>query len=163
MMRGYLRAIAPLVLILLVAGACNQQESTPTPTPPTEIVVESGVVALTPASDADSAGGDLSDTAAAAGETAALDSGANAVVDAIQPGAEVAARGMLRVYAAAEPTATTLAEYGAGDRFVVMDPPGDVTQYPVERSGVRWYRVRADDGLVGWVIADGIEQVERSE
>jgi hypothetical protein len=74
-------------------------------------------------------------------------------------GAEVAARGILRIYAAAEPNAPTLDEYAAGDRFTILGPPDDVPIYPVELAGVRWYRVRASDGLVGWVIADGIEPV----
>jgi hypothetical protein len=40
--------------------------------------------------------------------------------------------------------------------FVVIEPGGDYTGYPVEVDTVRWYRVRAEDGLVGWAMADGL-------
>jgi hypothetical protein len=30
-------------------------------------------------------------------------------------------------------------------------------------NGVLWYRVRAADGLVGWVMADGIELSDPAE
>lgn len=49
---------------------------------------------------------------------------------------------MLRIYASPDPNSLTLAEYTVGDLFTVIEPPGDVSAYPVELNGVRWYRVR---------------------
>lgn len=164
-------------LLALAITACRG-EATPAPAA-SDVVVESGVTALAPATapDAETSveGESATDSASAASTDAAGDAattaeesagvesapaeGTGAGFPTIEIGADVQARGMLRLYAAAAPETPTLAEYAAGDRFVVLGPPGDITVYPVELNGVRWYRVRADDGLVGWVIADGIEPV----
>jgi hypothetical protein len=72
-------------------------------------------------------------------------------------GDTVAARGVVRVYPDADPRTQAMGEYTAPAAFVVIEPGGDYTGYPVEISEVRWYRVRADDGLVGWVMSDGLE------
>ena len=84
-------------------------------------------------------------------------------ISLLMAGTDVRARGMLRIYAAPEPAAATLAEYVAGDLLTVVEPPGDIASYPVELNGVLWYRVRAADGLVGWVMADGIELSDPAE
>lgn len=155
-------------LFALALAACRG-EATPAPAA-SEVVVESGVTALASGAAPVEAAGDERDAA----PDAAPDAEGSAVTEAAPPdtgagfptidiGADVQARGMLRLYAAAAPETPTLAEYAAGDRFVVLGPPGDITVYPVELNGVRWYRVRADDGLVGWVIADGIEPVADEE
>jgi len=39
----------------------------------------------------------------------------------------------------------------------VLDPDGDVDSYPVVIDGQSWLRVRAADGLVGWVKAQQVE------
>ena len=70
----------------------------------------------------------------------------------------VLAGGVLRLYADADPTAQRLAQYDAGAEFVVVEPGGDYTAYPVDKNGVRWYRVRAPDSLVGWVMADAVSR-----
>lgn len=156
-------------LLALTLSACGE-ETTPTPAP---VVVESGVTAL--ASSASRTGGD---DATAAESEAESEAGAESAPDAASPASEtdalaatsdglpilnvddaVVARGLLRIYAAAEPNVPTLDEYAAGDRFTILGPPDGVPIYPVELAGVRWYRVRASDGLVGWVIADGIEPI----
>jgi hypothetical protein len=167
---------AAVGLFALMIMACRG-EAAPSPAA-SEIVVESGVTALAtaPAPDAatrvegeaatDTSTDTAPDTATNAGESAGVDAAppdASAGFPTIDIGADVQARGMLRIYAAAAPETPTLAEYAAGDRFVVLGPPGDITVYPVELNGVRWYRVRAGDGLVGWVIADGIEPVADEE
>lgn len=147
-----------VVSVLLVACAGQSAPSTPA----AAVRIESGVTALTPPASslnnsADAAVGSAAGTANDGAAQAPDVTPPPAAFDLFEVGAEVQARGLLRIYAAAEPTAPTLAEYAQGARFTVLGPPGDVTTYPVELSGVRWYRVRAADALVGWVIADGIE------
>jgi hypothetical protein len=68
----------------------------------------------------------------------------------------VAATGPLSVYAEPDRAALRLAEYAAGSRFTVVEPDGDYTAYPVEAGGQRWYRLRAEDGLVGWASAQAV-------
>ncbi|MCS6828173.1 MAG: hypothetical protein NZ553_16280 [Caldilinea sp.] len=152
-----------LAALLLLSG-CIMQPSQPSvgvSAPPTPVVtVESGVLALTSRAEEESVAA-AAPAGAAPGPAASVDTLAG--LEVFEVGAEVQARGQLRLYAAAEPETVTLAEYEAGDRFIIMGPPGDVLVYPVELGGVRWYRVRAADGLVGWVMADGIEPVAHLE
>lgn len=149
-----------LAVLLLLSG-CTMQPSVGVSAPPTPVVtVESGVLALNSRTEEEAVA--AAAPADGAPETASS-ADALAGLEVFEVGAEVQARGQLRLYAAAEPETITLAEYEAGDRFTIMGPPGDVLVYPVELSGVRWYRVRAADGLVGWVMADGIEAVAGAE
>ena len=164
-------AAAAVGLLLLTLGACGG-DATPTPG---AVVVESGVAPLTPSaarlggaddtSDVNSAEAEGVDGSKTADETSAgeLEDGAPTATGdgfpTLDVDSEVVARGSLRIYAAAQPNVPTLDEYAAGDRFTILGPPDDVPIYPVELAGVRWYRVRAADGLVGWVIADGIEPI----
>lgn len=167
-------AVTTVGLLVLTLGACGG-DATPTPN---AVVVESGVAPLTPSaariSGADDTGDVNSDEAddvtgsktpdEAGGE---MEGGTPTATGdgfpTLDVGAEVMARGILRIYAAAQPNAPTLDEYAAGDRFTILGPPDDVPIYPVELAGVRWYRVRAADGLVGWVIADGIEAIANAQ
>ncbi|MFM7585377.1 MAG: hypothetical protein ACKO9F_21985 [Caldilinea sp.] len=123
-------------------------------TVPADVVVESGVTAL-----AGTAPAPLDAVEQEAGM--ALPTAEE--VSLLSAGTDVRARGMLRIYAAPEPVAATLAEYVAGDLLTVVEPPGDIATYPVELNGVLWYRVRAADGLVGWAMADGIELSDLAE
>lgn len=50
--------------------------------------------------------------------------------------------------------------YPMGDLLTILRPSGDYEGYPVEVDGAAWYRVRAADGLVGWVSAAAIEAAE---
>jgi hypothetical protein len=50
--------------------------------------------------------------------------------------------------------------YPMGDLVTILRPSGDYEAYPVEVDGVEWVRVRAADGLVGWVVVDAIEAAE---
>lgn len=153
--------IAALLLIgVLVMAACGRDES-PTPVVAPEVTVQTGVIALTPdvtgVNPAGSEGGGAPANATVTGP------GIAGLLKVLEPGAEVQALGMLRLYAAPEPTAATLDEYVAGATFVIIASPDDLGPYPVELNGVRWYRVRAADGLVGWVIADGIVEASAVE
>jgi hypothetical protein len=40
----------------------------------------------------------------------------------------------------------------------VLAPSGDYADYPVVVDGVGWVRVRAADGLVGWVQSELVEE-----
>jgi hypothetical protein len=127
---------------VLVLAGCGG-ESAPTPTPVT-VTVETGGMAVTalPAADAPVAAETPAPSPTAAPPLAA--------------GAPVEAVATLRIYADADPTAPVLAEYAAGAAFVVLDPGGDYGAYPVEVDGTPWYRVRAEDGLAGWVLGDKV-------
>ena len=50
--------------------------------------------------------------------------------------------------------------YNDGALFTVLEPGGDYDSYPVEVEGLRWYRLQADDGLVGWTLYDFLAPVE---
>lgn len=170
--RRFWAATATIALLALAFSACSG-DTAPTPIA-NAVVVESGVAPLTPSAartDGGAASDDLTDAEVNAesatisapeveGDAPASTSGGFPILDV---GAEVLARGILRIYAAAEPNVPTLDEYTAGDRFTILGPPDGVTIYPVELAGVRWYRVRAADGLVGWVIADGIEAIANAQ
>ncbi len=58
----------------------------------------------------------------------------------------------LTLYADASTTATPLVTYNAAPLdLVVIEPSGDYAGYPVENEGQQWYRLRDENGLVGWV------------
>jgi len=82
-----------------------------------------------------------------------------AVVQAVYaPGDQVASRaGRLTLYANVTTDAPVLDSYGVGVALTVIEPSGDYTGYPVVAGGHGWVRVRAADGLVGWVTTDTLE------
>lgn len=100
-------------------------------------------------------------TAGAAGASAptpAPESSKTPVEERVLPvGASIVASGATAVYAEPDMQALRFAEYGAGSRFTVVEPDGDHTAYPVVAGGAGWYRVRAEDGLVGWVNAQSLD------
>lgn len=57
-------------------------------------------------------------------------------------------------------TPLTLQRYAVGETMEVVEPSGDYAAYPVTVDGRDWYRVRAADGLVGWIAADAVEAAE---
>ncbi len=60
----------------------------------------------------------------------------------------------VRLHASASSSSPVLEVYEPGATFVVMDSDDDAADYPVVIAGGAWYRVRAADGLAGWVRAD---------
>lgn len=65
--------------------------------------------------------------------------------------------GRVRLYADADPNARFLDSYAQGGRFMVMEPSGDFSDYPVVVADAAWVRVRAGDGLVGWTPVEALE------
>lgn len=60
----------------------------------------------------------------------------------------------VRLYVDASRDAPVMNQYAVEAIFTLLEPSGDYSAYPVEAEGERWYRVRADDGLVGWTPAE---------
>jgi hypothetical protein len=65
----------------------------------------------------------------------------------------------IRFRADASTESLTQEIYNDGTRFTVLEPSGDYDGYPVEAQGFRWYRLQADDGLVGWTVYEFLEIV----
>ena len=65
----------------------------------------------------------------------------------------------VRLYADADPNAAVLEAAAVLAGLTVVEPSGDFEDYPILRFGHNWARVRAADGLVGWVIIDNLERV----
>lgn len=68
-------------------------------------------------------------------------------------GTEFTAALPVRLYAFAGADAPVMAIYDAGSSFAVIEPDLEYTAYPVVVEDVSWVRVRAADGLAGWVPA----------
>jgi hypothetical protein len=145
--RRYLLLLAP-TLLLLVLAACGG--NTPA-TPPAAISVETGGMALPGAASA-------ADPAAAPGAATADASPPAPAAATARPilaaGAELVPAAAAVLYAEPDFAAARFAEYAAGSRFTVMEPDGDYGEQPVIVDGQRWYRVRAEDGLAGWLVEE---------
>lgn len=55
------------------------------------------------------------------------------------------------IYADADAASTVLEVYSPGAAFTVIEPAGTYAAYPVSAAGAEWLRVRASDGMAGWV------------
>ncbi len=164
-----------LLLVALAITACGRR-----PVPPeVEMTPVSGSVEA-PAEDAATSSDDEGETDAETDDASASDadgedaaaatdgaegedaegSDVDAAADAaLAPGAQaiVLAEDGARVLADAATDAQVLHLYSAGEAFDVLAPSGDYDAYPVtSEDGQTWVRVRAGDGLVGWVVAESI-------
>lgn len=61
------------------------------------------------------------------------------------------------IHADAASESLVLNSFGLGFVVEVIEPSGDYAEYPVLVDGYGWVRVRAADGLVGWVRTDQVE------
>ena len=68
--------------------------------------------------------------------------------------------GQIRVHAEPSTYATTYGAFERGSAFTVMEPTGDFVDYPIEVDDTEWYRVRTEQGLVGWVDARFLDAAE---
>lgn len=128
--------IGVLVLtIVLLIGACggsNATESSP-------------AASVTPA-----AGGMVMPSATATEPSPTVVP--NAVQDTSPvPGQILLAVDRVRLYADASEQSIVLNQYASTTAFTLLAPSGEYTEYPVQREGIEWYRLRATDGLVGWL------------
>jgi cytoskeletal protein RodZ len=94
-------------------------------------------------------------TAAAATATPAAPN-QPAVAPRLDVGQNVVVETTLRLYATATTASPVLEEYPAGVAFTVIEPSGTYTSYPITVADRTWYRLQAEDGLVGWAIIDGV-------
>jgi hypothetical protein len=83
----------------------------------------------------------------AAAETGVLAVGQAVVAVGEQP---------LRLQADARSNAPVLEVYPPGATFTVVEPSAAFTSYPVQVDDRLWYRLEAEDGLVGWAVIDAV-------
>ena len=133
--------LAALVSLMLVLAGCGSDEQV-SPTPPIEVTVETGGMALPGSVESGAATNTTESVAAPAATEKAV----------LSVGAMVVARDEADIFAEPDQAAARFAQYAAGSQFTIVEPDGEFTMYPVEVDGQHWYRVRAEDGLVGWVV-----------
>ena len=155
-MRAALRpaaVFAMLFSVLLIAGGCGGNEQAAATEVPPAITAETGGMALGgTAESTDAAAAPSSDaTTEAAAATVEPSPEPTVAAPVLDVGALITAADRVDVYADADPTAQRFGEYPAGTVLTVVEAGGEFAGYPVEVDGLRWYRVRAPDGLVGWV------------
>lgn len=148
---------ATVLSVLLAAGACGGSDQPAATEVPPAITAETGGMALGGAATAapSTEGEAGSNGAAAPAATAEVTTEAapepTVAAPVLEAGALITAESAVDIYADADPTAQRFGEYPAGTVLAVVEAGGEFTGYPVEVDGRRWYRVRAPDGLVGWV------------
>jgi hypothetical protein len=134
-----------LVILLLVSSATFEWWSFGRPEPEATPIV--GLQPQTGGIDLGSTGNNGSANA----ETTLTNSGK------IQPGLTAIANTSVRLYADASARSLILAEYDLGARFVIEEPSGNYSKYPVQVNEQSWCRVRAEDGLVGWTRLEALD------
>ncbi len=158
---GLMRPPGALVRLLTI-----EPDATPTATSLAEIEITpivGGATAptATPAADVNVAAVDAVDAGEAAADNAVNADSADAANEQteeppapLQIGQRVTLLPgqSLTLYADASTTATPLVTYNAAPLdLIVIEPSGDYAGYPVENDGQQWYRLRDENGLVGWV------------
>lgn len=74
----------------------------------------------------------------------------------VPPGGKVVARFSLLMRLDASPSAGVMETYATGAAFDVLEPVDPFDSYPVNVGDIAWLRVRAEDGLVGWINASHV-------
>lgn len=78
-------------------------------------------------------------------------------------GQTVQAAATLLLHADADLGALVMNRYPVGAQFTVLMPSGEYEAYPVGADdSSTWYRLRAADGLVGWVAANELRPMTES-
>lgn len=141
----------PILLTAAVLGACGRDREH---RPAVVLTPQAGVrtLEIAPAPVESTPPASLSGTA----DTSLPEPAGEAVPAApgpivLQPGVKVTASAAVRLYAAPDTSLPALASYPAGAQFMIVAPDGEFPEYPVQVLDAPWYRVRAEDGLVGWV------------
>ena len=148
---------AMLLAVIFAAAACGGSEQPAATEIPPAITAETGGMSLGGAAVTTAPAGEAATGVGEAIVEAATESAAEPTPEATVPatvldaGAQITVDGTVDVYADADPTTQRFGEYPAGTVLTVVEAGGDFSGYPVEVDGRRWYRVRAPDGLVGWV------------
>ncbi|MCB0107234.1 MAG: hypothetical protein KDE53_15045 [Caldilineaceae bacterium] len=127
-----------LAFVVVLAACGGADEATPT-------------VGVTPA-----AGGMVVPTATPEVATPTATVAEATVAPTFLPGDVFVAADRVLLYTDASAAAMVMNQYEAGAPFTVLAPSGDYATYPVEVNGEQWYRLRADDGLVGWLPASAL-------
>jgi hypothetical protein len=137
---------------LLALGACGGGEQ---PAAPAAVTVETGGMSLADGSAGAATASQEMEGVTLAEEEPAATTPAGEISTADAPvlgvGETITAGGTVAVYADADPSSVRFAQYETGAVLTIVEAAGDYSAYPVEVDGRRWYRVRAADGLVGWV------------
>lgn len=138
MNRKCLLSRALLFLAILVLGACGADPNAPHRAAGLPLNPQVGGMVLPAVHPAQPA-------AASAASSVALEVGQTVAVVGDTP---------LRLMAGPSRAALVLEVYRVGATLTVIEPSGVVTTYPISAEGRAWYRLQAEDGLVGWAPLD---------
>jgi len=165
--------VVALFTIALFAAGCGRRPVAPevdmTPAAGSVNAPADDAATGTEGAAANAGAADAAAGAATAGEKDATDEGAaneNAAPEATGPAFTVGDQAIVVAIEGASlrsdagENAPVMQIYPMGDLVTILRPSGDYDGYPVVVDGVEWVRVRAADGLVGWVAAATIEAAE---
>ena len=82
---------------------------------------------------------------------------ATATPNPFNTGGKATTTDALRLYADAARSSLVLNVIAQGESVTITEASGNYATYPVEADGIAWVRVRAGDGLVGWVDSTKLE------
>ena len=144
-----------VVIVSLLIGYLSRQQNDVGP----EITMtpESGGITLVADEDDESADSTNDEATTAEGDSSP---GEGEDASTLGAGSKVVSAGIGRpltsVYADADSQSLIMNVYNDGTAFTVVEPSGEFKAYPVIVDDMEWYRVRAEDGLVGWVLRENL-------